>query len=200
MRVIPAGLDPNTQFDQVVAGYQQAIQQDGLRFEWTGGASFPEFAVWLSLLSEDPGEIVTLGYPIQVGIELTGEPAGGLHLLGPNGGGGGGVTNGFPELVLRPVEMELYPDEIAVTDLQSGAQTDAGYIFPVRCVQPGVFRLRFSFPYTLSRQGDVSQQALAYELLFACPETATMWIFNTENGQMLTNYPIVLRDGQYVQP
>ncbi|MEW5871529.1 MAG: hypothetical protein AB1894_19805 [Chloroflexota bacterium] len=205
-RLIPAEIDPSTQFEQAVVEYRQAVQDDAMRLKWIGGmtAGVPGFTIWLSTLSQDAGERIALAYPIQVNIRFTDDPAlnrvKDVNLLMPVGGGGGGVVNAFPTLTLRPGQVAISPTDVSSVDLQVGGQSDIGYDFAITCAEPGVYDLLFEIPYLVIGKEGSTQRRLIYQVLCACPETATQWVFDSGTGAWLASSRWVLRSGQFLHP
>lgn len=206
VRVIPGGLDPSTQFEQVVAAYRQAVQEDAMRTQWIGGMAggMRGFTIWLSTLSQDASERISLAYPILVSMRFTDDPTLNqvreVNLLAAVGGGGGGVVNAFPTLTLRPGQVTISPTAVSAVDMQFGGQSDIGYDFAITCAEAGVYDLLFEIPYLVTGKDGSTQRRLAYELPFACPETSTQWIFDSGSGAWLASLRWTLRAGQYVQP
>jgi len=102
VRVVPALLDPHTQFDEIVAQYRR-LSKRAQPTGWYGGtvSGAINFQIGLRLPAGSPARVV-LDFPIRVTISRTEDAADEMDILRPTYAGGGGVFNTFPEFALKP--------------------------------------------------------------------------------------------------
>ncbi len=201
MRVIPSNLEPETQFTEIITSYQAAVADDSQHLRWFIGAPGGTSYAWLTIdtLSSSPTELVTLQYPLEVIISPTEISPAVMNFVAPIYGGGGGQMNSFPVLNLQAGVYQLQPDTVEVTELQSGQMTGVLYELSFQCVQPGVYNVHINQDFTLNVNGVLSGQMLPYDILFACPLSATVWLFNPNTQQVVATQSWSYANGVYLQ-
>jgi len=198
VRVIPALLDPETQFDQVVAQYRE-LTREPQPAGWFGGTVTGGFNFQIGLaLPPGASGRVQLRYPIRVTISLTEAAAGAMNVITPLHAGGGGVFNTFPEFPLKPGQIEVTPSDISAEGLEAGAVTEVGYDFYATCREPGVYRADFLFPYEARIGSQVQSQGVPFGLVLACPLEVRVWVFDPETGALAGTTRMDLDGGVYV--
>jgi len=197
VRVVPALLDPHTQFDEIVAQYR-GLSERAQPTGWYGGtvSGAINFQIGLRLPAGSPARVV-LGFPIRVTISRTEDAADEMDILRPTYAGGGGVFNTFPEFALKPGQFDALPSAISAAELASGAATEVGYGFSAACSEPGVFQADFLFPYEVHEGSRLRSQLVPFSVVLACPQVATVWAFDPETGALDGTTTLVLRDGRY---
>ncbi len=200
MRVIPSDLDPNTQFTEIIIQYQMAASEDQ-HLRWFIGAPSGYSVFWLSVdtLTSTPNELITLQYPIEVIITPTEISAINMNFVAPIYGGGGGVVNSFPVMNLQSGVQSLSPDVVETAELNSNLATGVLYEFSFQCVQPGVFNVHINQTYVLNVNSVLSTQMLPYDILFACPLSATLWMFDPNTKQVVATQSWAWNNGFYTQ-
>jgi hypothetical protein len=198
MRVIPSDLDPNTEFLQIIDQYEKATTEDQ-HLRWFIGAPSGYGVFWLSVDAQlsSPDEVVTLLYPIEVIVAPTEVSAANMNFLAPINGGGGGMVNSFPLLQLQAGVHPLSPDVVETAELKSDLTTGILYEFAFQCVAPGVYNVHINQSYTLNVNGVLSSQMLPYDILFACPLSATTWLFDPVTQQAVTTQGWTYTNGQF---
>ncbi len=201
MRVIPSNLDPNTQLAEIITQYETATTKDDQHLHWFIGAPGGSSIFWLSMdsLTSTPNELITLQYPLEVIVSPTEISPLNMNFIAPIYGGGGGITNSFPVLLLQAGAQYLDPDVIGSAELKSDLITGVLYEFTFQCVQPGVYNVHINQTYVLNVNGVLSNQLLPYDILYACPLSSTTWMFDPTNQQVVATQGWAYIDGRYVQ-
>ena len=71
------------------------------------------------------------------------------------------------------------------------------YDITVQCTQPGVYNIHINQTYTFTTNGATSTQLMPYDILVACPQTATRWMFNPATDALDSTQQLIFNNGQY---
>ena len=199
IRVIPADFDPSAQAAEIISQYQQILSSESEI--WYGGTvtGSHTFSLSMSTLSQDPAERVKLQFPIHLIISRTEEPAEGVNIIHPVGGGGGGEALAFPGFDLKIGEMDLIPDNDMSFDLQANNSPSITLDFTVTCKETGVYKMEFSsIPYTVTNSEGTNSASSYYIISLVCPHSLTQWPWYGDT-QLNQSIPWIFENGQYIQ-
>jgi hypothetical protein len=198
-RVIPAGLDPSSQSQEVVSQYLQTTG-DGSNL-WAGGLIGDSNIFFLEIVgvNQDLPNIISVTFPLRLKIVEKIESIEDVSMLSPmGGGGGGGELKIFPSLSLQAGEFEMMPDDPSPVNLMKDVQ-QLTYFFDMSCAHSGVFDLQFTIPYSVTGNMVTQERTLDYTIQLVCPESATLWHLSDPNtGQIENGGTWIFQDGRYV--
>lgn len=199
MRAIPADLNPATQFDMVLNQYKMALSDDNQHLRWFLGAYGISSNFYLSLTSrtKNTNETIRLVFPLEVIVNQTEVSVENMNFIAPAFGGGGGAMVTFPSIRLIPGRTLWQPIGLQFTDISTPVAPEAVYDMTVECAQPGVFNIHINQTYTTSTNGATSTQVMPYDVILACPNSATVWMFNPNTDALETTQKIHYNNGKY---
>jgi hypothetical protein len=199
MRVIPADLDPATRFNTVLSHYKTALNDDSQHLRWILGAYTVTMNFYLLLTSQATAanETVRMVFPLEIIISRTAVSPVNMNFIAPLFGGGGGALVSFPSFRLTPGRFLLQPIDPQNAAFSFQTMPDILYDMSVQCIQPGVFNIHINQTYTLTTNGATSYQLMPYDILVACPQTATVWIFNPTTDALDSTQQVIFNSGQF---
>jgi hypothetical protein len=199
MRVIPLDLDPATQFDVVLSQYQQAVNDESQHLRWFLGAysASTNFYLLLTSRAKATNETIRLVFPLEVIVGQTEVSAESMNFIAPAFGGGGGAMVTFPSFRLTPGRFMIKPIDLQYADLSPQTMPDILYDMTVECIQPGVYSIHINQTYAFTINGATSYQLMPYDIILACPRTATVWMFNPNTDALETTQKMIFNNGQY---
>ena len=199
-RVIPAGLDPALQPQEVVSQYLQKTR-DGSNL-WAGGSVVGSnfYMLEILLISQDLPELISVAFPLRLKITEKIESLKDVSILSLMGGGGGvRELKVFPSLSLQAGEFEMMPDDPSPVILMKDVR-QLTYFFDMSCVHSGVFDLQFTIPYSVTGNMVTKERTLDYTTQLVCPEFASLWHLSDPNAGQLENVGTwIFQDGRYVR-
>ncbi len=198
-RAIPADLDPATQFDLVLNQYQTAKQDDSQHLRWFLGALGTPTNFYLIFTSRTKAteETIRLVFPLEVIVHQTEGSVENMNFIAPLFGGGGGAMVTFPSIRLTPGRTLWQPFSLQYTDISPLEMPEAVYDMTVECAQPGVFNIHINQTYTTSLNGVSFTQVMPYDVILACPNSATVWMFNPDTEKLETTQQMHFNNGKY---
>ena len=117
-------------------------------------------------------------------------------MVAPMGGGGGGDIKVFAPFPLQAGEFDVMPDDPSPVTLSLSDIPSFPYMFTMTCQQAGLFDLTFTIPYSVTEASGSQDRAAIYTVLFACPQSATVWGIGGLELQKMNQ--IVFQNGEYV--
>ncbi len=187
IRVIPAYLNPSTEFDEIIQQYESAIWDDRQHLTWFIGAPDGDgrIAIYVGTEADQTYDTITLQFPLEMIIGTSELSAQQINFVAAIPGPSGPGPSVFPVTIIRDGLYYVYPEEISYTELKSDGETGIWYDLPFKCLQPGIYHIQIHQSYSVRFHEEVTLHLFSYDVLFGCPFSSTLYGYDDYTQKIL---------------